>query len=54
MYKASAQQRKPPQNEKATQQWEKIFANNVSDKGLLSPQIIKNLYNSMTNNQTIQ
>ena len=46
MYKASAQQRKPPQNEKATQQWEKIFANNVSDKGLY-PKCIKNPFNSI-------
>ena len=33
--------------------WEKIFANDISDKGLVS-RIIKNFYNSMPEKQLIQ
>ena len=29
------------QNEKATMEWEKIFANHISDKGLISKTILR-------------
>ena len=32
--------------------WEKIFANDISDKGLISKILIKNLYNSIFKKQT--
>ena len=34
-------------------EWDKIFANNISDKGLI-PKIYKNSYNSISRTQTTQ
>ena len=35
-YKVSAQQRKQSKNEQQTMEWDKIFANHISDNGLIS------------------
>ena len=35
-YKVSAQQKKQSKNEQQTMEWDKIFANHISDNGLIS------------------